>query len=99
MLVEEKVLIFPNSESKDFISSSSKDSNISASSSSERTALWLWACSALLASNKARIEATNRPMNILLILHLRGNTKKPNAALERLAHPTTNKNYSPANPL
>src|SRR5258705_12664705 len=72
MLSEEKVLIFPNSEPNGLISSWSKDSNISASSSSERTPLWLWPWvgNTLLAINKARIEATNRPMNILLILNL-----------------------------
>src|SRR5258708_26850961 len=72
MLADEKVLILPNSEPKGLISSWIKDSNISASSSSERTPLWLWpwVCNTLLAINKARIEATNRPMNILLILNL-----------------------------
>src|SRR5258708_26855637 len=93
MLADEKVLILPNSEPKGLISSWIKDSNISASSSSERTPLWLWPWvgNTLLAINKARIEATNRPMNILLILNLRRNTKKPNVALQRLAHATTNK--------
>src|SRR5258705_1089223 len=101
MLADEKVLILPNSEPKGLISSWINDSNISASSSSERTPLWLWPSvgNTLLAINKARIEATNRPMNILLILNLRRNTKKPNVALQRLAHATKKKTPHRAGPL